>query len=925
MKKSTTLFFLFFFLCRFILSGQSLVADINTNENGSNPDLISGSGDTVVFVATSDVYGREIFYSINGEESKILYDFSIGTENSNFFDIEFISGNVYIALYRISAGITLEIYQLDFKGNSKLLYQKAVAQIGDKNGSFTKIQNKIYFLAQDGLVDYNVYVLESDGPRYLTTLPSAFTYKPIYYDKDGYYSYSGNAFLKINTQVPPYLKTYVTDKNILEIIPYGKGYLYSTYTNSGKFDLLFFNGENEPVKVIKDHPSLLSNLTEHNNKVFYLDVQFGQQILLKSTIDTFKNSKLELSLDVNTYTQGQKMLSTVNGLFLLLYNKQNGYVSLCKYDESNNSLIKINDIGNDLVSIGNPVEFIAFYTKNYGKELYQIINGTIQPTLIKDINEGNASAEINALFKFKNKLYYAANDNKSGKELWITDVISKETKQFSNINFSKASSNPYQFLVANDKLHFSANDGLGFQLWRYSKSTNLATKAYSEVIYRNPLNLFNINDNVVFEAMDSTGRGSFFTLIKNTSKIEKLVQQTNAAISGNGIGSIINNKFIFQYYTPNYGGELWVSDGTPLHTQFLKDINPGTAQSYPSFTNTKIGSHVFFSAFYKDQGQQLWKSDGSAEGTVFVKDTDPEIVPPNVLTSFLGNFTQINDKKVVFTTQNQLWATDGSESGTILLLQNVIPSSSPFVLKGNCYIITTSPDNTSALFKTDGTIANTIKIANFPDNYYKSILGGTKDYFLYSSYENGNFKIYKTDGSNLGQVLTSQLENGPINPSKFFVFNDTIYFLGTDETHGNELWISDGTKEGTKILFDLNPGSASSESGGFVVYKNELYFSGNDGKYGNELWKISSNSIVEIGPLKPSVLLYPNPTNDLIYIDLPYDSPDHDIYLYNTSGDLIIHQKNKDHLSLGNLATGTYFIKVVQNQQLFTQKIMLIK
>jgi len=49
---------------------------------------------------------------------------------------------------------------------------------------------------------------------------------------------------------------------------------------------------------------------------------------------------------------------------------------------------------------------------------------------------------------------------------------------------------------------------------------------------------------------------------------------------------------------------------------------------------------------------------------------------------------------------------------------------------------------------------------------------------------------------------------GPI--SDLYAVGGQIFFLGTDITHGEELWRSDGTSEGTRLVKDVVAGSESS-------------------------------------------------------------------------------------------------------------------
>lgn len=64
-----------------------------------------------------------------------------------------------------------------------------------------------------------------------------------------------------------------------------------------------------------------------------------------------------------------------------------------------------------------------------------------------------------------------------------------------------------------------------------------------------------------------------------------------------------------------------------------------------------------------------------------------------------------------------------------------------------------------------------------------------------------------------------------------------IYFRGDDGETGRELWKSDGTRSGTLLVKEINPGPASSAPANFVYLDGLLYFSADDGKSGRELWR----------------------------------------------------------------------------------------
>src|SRR5262249_15065684 len=86
------------------------------------------------------------------------------------------------------------------------------------------------------------------------------------------------------------------------------------------------------------------------------------------------------------------------------------------------------------------------------------------------------------------------------------------------------------------------------------------------------------------------------------------------------------------------------------------------------------------------------------------------------------------------------------------------------------------------------------------------------------------------------------------NPTRLTNVNGTLFFMATDDTHGSELWKSDGTAAGTTLVKDI-------DSGGFFNYGNfypnssypreltnvngTLFFAATDGPSTN-LWKSAS-------------------------------------------------------------------------------------
>lgn len=145
-----------------------------------------------------------------------------------------------------------------------------------------------------------------------------------------------------------------------------------------------------------------------------------------------------------------------------------------------------------------------------------------------------------------------------------------------------------------------------------------------------------------------------------------------------------------------------------------------------------------------------------------------------------------------------------------------------------------------SIYAIDGTASGNQQIfalgflfSSIPDrttfNEIKIIYNGN----LYWSVNNN---LYKSDGTTLGTVLLKS----NCSPRHFFIFNNKLFFNGSDNINGSELWSSDGTTSGTTIFKDINSGINSSFNPNlpphFTFFNNKMFFVANDGITGFELW-----------------------------------------------------------------------------------------
>jgi ELWxxDGT repeat protein len=81
----------------------------------------------------------------------------------------------------------------------------------------------------------------------------------------------------------------------------------------------------------------------------------------------------------------------------------------------------------------------------------------------------------------------------------------------------------------------------------------------------------------------------------------------------------------------------------------------------------------------------------------------------------------------------------------------------------------------------------------------------------------------------------------PLGPNYFLenlVAMGTAVFLGaSDGIHGSELWRTDGTEAGTRLVTDICPGSCASTPQSLTAVGGQIFFLADDGLHGQELWK----------------------------------------------------------------------------------------
>ncbi len=270
-----------------------------------------------------------------------------------------------------------------------------------------------------------------------------------------------------------------------------------------------------------------------------------------------------------------------------------------------------------------------------------------------------------------------------------------------------------------------------------------------------------------------------------------------------------------------HGRELWSSDGTSAGTRLIADLGEGALGIYPNGL-TAAGGRLFFvpSPDYRAQ-LELWSSDGTSAGTRSVK-----VLPTLELGTQVNNLTS-DGAGVYFSvddsTASQLWFSDGTEAGTKLISEfsptlYYAPTRDFTVTGGHLFFIAYDVSTGQEVWVSDGTTAGTrlLKdinpglVSNYSGSYPSDLTAVNGQLFFVAFDEDHGVELWKSDGTEAGTVLVKDINPEPGfggYPQQLMAVGQTLFFTALSDSPDGlsfDLWSSDGTEAGTRIVSRLN-------------------------------------------------------------------------------------------------------------------------
>ncbi|MEZ6121873.1 MAG: hypothetical protein R3C49_01715 [Planctomycetaceae bacterium] len=387
-------------------------------------------------------------------------------------------------------------------------------------------------------------------------------------------------------------------------------------------------------------------------------------------------------------------------------------------------------------------------------------------------------AEINGV------VYFSADTLGHGSELWRTDGTSEGTRMVKELRSGAQSSKPQSLRSFNGSLYFYASGEAGSAIYRTDGTADGTERMSTAATVASWNHLTVLNDQVIL----FNGPSGLSAADPDFRTIQIL---TNNTVSESTVAD-------GRLYFLTSRKALWVTDGTPEGTAEVQDFDLLPTGPESPFGLTYTNGTLFF----LDVGRRLWKSDGTGEGTVEVSPLAPQIVPDlEAPTAFNGT--------VYFTTlvnnERELWQSDGTEEGTVAV--NMSTFSEDFLASA---LNVTAPDgrwnffeassSVRILWRTDGNQAEAHVLLN--ELIYTGIAYELVDDTLLIAESNTLSEFNPATGDHSLIRSFRRLTSDWVF-DELTVFGNSLLFTADDGIHGHELWISDGTPEGTQLVRDL--------------------------------------------------------------------------------------------------------------------------
>nr|WP_321233626.1 ELWxxDGT repeat protein [uncultured Psychroserpens sp.] len=452
--------------------------------------------------------------------------------------------------------------------------------------------------------------------------------------------------------------------------------------------------------------------------------------------------------------------------------------------------------------------------------------------------------------------------------------------------------NQYSSIKVNNKVYISfyrySNNEL--DIWEIDLNSTSAQIVYSEESndFYQTSNLINNGNSLLFCGPNTSDNTTLLSLDLNDYSITEIKELTPSNFGDPCVIKSVNNgTYYISVPTDFNDNEAWLSNLTETSTNRAIEMD-NIEEVFPYDNN------LFYANLTANQGNELWKFDTLNNMSFQVDNVNPY---HEGFREYDANFTGLRKNDIAVINNKIIFGAKDDANGdeprvynniddTITLLQDINPGSNGsesgglisgyFEYSNDIYFSAFNPTNGEELWRTDGTVNETsinqdiftgssssdprffvesqgllyFLVGNSPQlwstdgtnrTFIKSLGSAfaidmvAKNDTIYISLINSNtldFELWVSDGTAQGTtILKSQDSVGQVTITDNFTF-----FTSRDNNNGDtELWRTDGTVAGTQLVKDIGVGYSSIPNG-LIAFGNNVIFSAFTNENGRELW-----------------------------------------------------------------------------------------
>ncbi|MEM1216248.1 MAG: T9SS type A sorting domain-containing protein, partial [Bacteroidota bacterium] len=345
---------------------------------------------------------------------------------------------------------------------------------------------------------------------------------------------------------------------------------------------------------------------------------------------------------------------------------------------------------------------------------------------------------------------------------------------------------------------------------------------------------------------------------------------------------VLDTFLIFSGLTATHGTELWRTDGTAAGTELIMDISPGIGSGFRGREPAVIDSIFYFTASTPDTGEEPWRTDGTEAGTWRIADLSPGPVNSGAA-DYTGSGGYIYFSALVPGSGREVRRMTAAQGSPVELIGEnggSTDSSNPryFVdADGTLFWVAKSAGSDGFELRSYDHVGEPTVIE--PTEIFPQILKPFGDgQVVFKGRDSGGRELWISDGTTVGTRRITDLYPGEgdgvftnVSAESFHVYQDSlVFYAGSDGVAADgefvyELFVTDGTEEGTRLIADQAPGTAGTNPGNFFTFKDRVYFAASDPVVGREPFYLGPEDLLvslrEPAPKGLQLIAkpYPNP------------------------------------------------------------------